>query len=32
MVEIILLCKIMLLAVVCVGAVWCSYWYKEHVA
>ena len=27
----VLLCKIVVLAAVCVGAVWFGYWYKEHV-
>ena len=31
MCELVLLCKIIVIAVACVGAVWCGYWYKEHV-
>ena len=27
----VLLCKIVVLAAVCVWAVWFGYWYKEHV-
>ena len=31
MTEMILLCKIVLVAASCVGAVWLGYWYKENV-
>lgn len=30
MAELILLCKIVLIAAVCVGEVWFMYWYEEH--
>lgn len=31
MAGMIVLCKIVLLAAACVGAVWFGFWYKEHV-
>lgn len=31
MAGLVLLCKIMLIAAACVGAVWFGYWYREHV-
>lgn len=31
MVKLILLCKIVLIATVCIGVVWFVYWYEEHV-
>lgn len=31
MTGMILLCKVVLIAVMCVGAVWFAYWYREHV-
>lgn len=30
MVELIVLCKIMLIAIACIGVVWFVYWYEEH--